>query len=86
LLGHQTERDESLREQLAQFLHSHHERTAAPWAAKPGHAASRCDLTAAPNRIPVAGRRRDERRSCPGASALRQAPLMRRVAWLGTAL
>jgi hypothetical protein len=29
LLGHQTERDESLREQLAQFLHSHHERTAA---------------------------------------------------------
>ena len=29
LLGHQTERDESLREQLAQFLHSQHERTAA---------------------------------------------------------
>src|SRR6476469_7194157 len=28
LLGHQTERDESLREQLAQFLHDHHERTA----------------------------------------------------------
>jgi len=27
LLGHQTERDESLREQLAQFLHHHHERT-----------------------------------------------------------
>jgi hypothetical protein len=26
--GHQTERDESLREQLAQFLHTHHERTA----------------------------------------------------------
>jgi hypothetical protein len=29
LLGHQTERDESLREQLAQFLHHHHERAAA---------------------------------------------------------
>ncbi len=28
-LGHKTERDESLREQLAQFLHAHHERTAA---------------------------------------------------------
>jgi hypothetical protein len=26
--GHQSERDESLREQLAQFLHDHHERTA----------------------------------------------------------
>ena len=26
--GHHTERDESLREQLAQFLHDHHERTA----------------------------------------------------------
>ena len=26
--GHKTERDESLREQLAQFLHAHHERTA----------------------------------------------------------
>jgi hypothetical protein len=25
--GHKTERDESLREQLAQFLHAHHERT-----------------------------------------------------------
>jgi hypothetical protein len=28
LAGHKTERDESLREQLAQFLHDHHERTA----------------------------------------------------------
>jgi hypothetical protein len=28
-LGHRSERDESLREQLAQFLHDHHERTAA---------------------------------------------------------
>src|SRR5215475_11723319 len=28
-LGHKSERDESLREQLAQFLHDHHERTAA---------------------------------------------------------
>jgi hypothetical protein len=28
-LGHKTEQDESLREQLAQFLHTHHERTAA---------------------------------------------------------
>jgi hypothetical protein len=27
LLGHKTERDESLREQLAQFLHAHHDRT-----------------------------------------------------------
>jgi aminoglycoside phosphotransferase (APT) family kinase protein len=27
LRGHKTERDESLREQLAQFLHDHHERT-----------------------------------------------------------
>jgi len=27
LRGHKSERDESLREQLAQFLHSHHERT-----------------------------------------------------------
>jgi hypothetical protein len=27
LLGHKTEQDESLREQLAQFLHTHHERT-----------------------------------------------------------
>jgi hypothetical protein len=26
--GHKTERDENLREQLAQFLHEHHERTA----------------------------------------------------------
>jgi hypothetical protein len=26
--GHKSERDESLREQLAQFLHAHHERTA----------------------------------------------------------
>jgi hypothetical protein len=25
--GHKTERDESLREQLAQFLHDHHQRT-----------------------------------------------------------
>jgi hypothetical protein len=29
LLGHKTEQDESLREQLAQFLHARHERTAA---------------------------------------------------------
>jgi hypothetical protein len=29
LLGHKSERDESLREQLAQFLHAHHERTLA---------------------------------------------------------
>jgi hypothetical protein len=29
LAGHKTERDESLREQLAQFLHAQHERTAA---------------------------------------------------------
>jgi hypothetical protein len=28
-LGHKSERDESLREQLAQFLHDHHERTVA---------------------------------------------------------
>jgi hypothetical protein len=28
-LGHQGERDESLREQLAKFLHDHHARTAA---------------------------------------------------------
>jgi hypothetical protein len=28
VLGHQTERDESLREQLAKFLHDHHKRTA----------------------------------------------------------
>jgi hypothetical protein len=27
LCGHKTERDESLREQLAQFLHDRHERT-----------------------------------------------------------
>jgi ABC-type nickel/cobalt efflux system permease component RcnA len=27
VLGHQSERDESLREQLAKFLHEHHERT-----------------------------------------------------------
>ena len=27
VLGHQTERDESLREQLARFLHDHHKRT-----------------------------------------------------------
>ena len=27
VLGHQTERDESLREQLAKFLHDHHKRT-----------------------------------------------------------
>jgi hypothetical protein len=26
-LGHKSERDESLREQLASFLHDHHERT-----------------------------------------------------------
>jgi len=28
VLGHQSERDESLREQLAKFLHDHHKRTA----------------------------------------------------------
>jgi hypothetical protein len=28
VLGHKTERDESLREQLAKFLHDHHARTA----------------------------------------------------------
>lgn len=28
LLGHRGERDESLREQLAQYLHDHHKRTA----------------------------------------------------------
>ncbi|MGH6671115.1 MAG: hypothetical protein ACRECV_03940 [Xanthobacteraceae bacterium] len=28
VLGHHGERDESLREQLAKFLHDHHERTA----------------------------------------------------------
>jgi hypothetical protein len=28
LRGHRTERDESLREQLAAFLHDHHQRTA----------------------------------------------------------
>jgi len=28
LLGHHGEQDESLREQLAKFLHDHHERTA----------------------------------------------------------
>lgn len=27
VLGHQSERDESLREQLAKFLHDHHART-----------------------------------------------------------
>ena len=27
LLGHRRERDESLREQLAKFLHEHHQRT-----------------------------------------------------------
>jgi len=30
VLGHQGEQDESLREQLAKFLHDHHERTAQP--------------------------------------------------------
>jgi hypothetical protein len=30
VLGHKGERDESLREQLAKFLHDHHERTRAP--------------------------------------------------------
>ena len=29
VLGHRAERDEMLREQLAKFLHDHHERTAA---------------------------------------------------------
>ena len=29
VLGHQSEQDESLREQLAKFLHDHHERTLA---------------------------------------------------------
>ena len=28
VLGHQTEHDESLREELAKFLHDHHKRTA----------------------------------------------------------
>lgn len=28
VLGHKTERDESLREQLAKYLHDHHKRTA----------------------------------------------------------
>jgi hypothetical protein len=30
MLGHAAERDESLREELAQFLHNHHKRTAGP--------------------------------------------------------
>jgi hypothetical protein len=30
LLGHKGERDESLREQLAKFLHDHHERSLRP--------------------------------------------------------
>jgi hypothetical protein len=30
VLGHQREQDESLREQLAKFLHDHHERTSQP--------------------------------------------------------
>jgi hypothetical protein len=30
VLGHRTERDEALREQLARFLHEHHQRTAHP--------------------------------------------------------
>src|SRR3974377_712318 len=30
VLGHQGEQDESLREQLAKFLHDHHERTSQP--------------------------------------------------------
>ena len=30
LLGHRGERDESLREQLAKFLHDHHARTQTP--------------------------------------------------------
>jgi len=30
ILGHKSERDESLREQLAKFLHDHHERTSMP--------------------------------------------------------
>jgi glucose-6-phosphate-specific signal transduction histidine kinase len=34
--GHKTERDESLREQLAQFLHDHHERTAIRTAGQAG--------------------------------------------------
>jgi hypothetical protein len=36
--GHQSERDESLREQLAQFLHAHHERTAKRNAGQTGAA------------------------------------------------
>ena len=39
VLGHQTERDESLREQLAKFLHDHHKRTA-PVETRNGEAAS----------------------------------------------
>jgi hypothetical protein len=34
LLGHQSERDEMLREQLAKFLHDHHSRTAGPEEAR----------------------------------------------------
>jgi hypothetical protein len=30
ILGHKSERDESLREQLAKFLHDHHTRTQRP--------------------------------------------------------
>jgi hypothetical protein len=36
--GHKSERDESLREQLAQFLHTHHERTAKRNAGQEGAA------------------------------------------------
>ncbi len=36
--GHRTERDENLREQLAQFLHDHHERTAKRGAGPAGAA------------------------------------------------
>jgi hypothetical protein len=54
--GHRSERDESLREQLAEFLHRHHPRTA------DGEGGVASDTGRAPENVIVSGGRAPERK------------------------
>jgi hypothetical protein len=56
--GHRSERDESLREQLAEFLHRHHPRT----ADGEGVAAEAPSIDRAPDNVIASGRRAPERK------------------------
>src|ERR1700722_92210 len=55
LIGHQGERDEMLREQLAKFLHDHHKRTTHEGGSKQ-HSLCCCGLGAWPGVHPIARR------------------------------